>query len=87
LRKPEISIETGTSTQTPTIPSKDPKVLVAIQMLESEKSSLKNLQMQKLMPPRARGNSRNEAVLPSQKESTAWITIYAFTAANPDIKP
>jgi hypothetical protein len=55
-------------------------------MLGSEKSSLKNLRMWKLMPSKARGNSRNEVILPSQKESTTWITIYASTMANQDIK-
>jgi hypothetical protein len=39
------------------------------------------------MPPKAKENSRNEAVLLLQKESTAWITTYASTVANQDIKP
>jgi hypothetical protein len=56
-------------------------------MLGSEKLSLKNLQMWKLMPPKVRENSRNKAVLPSQKGSIAWIITYASTAANQDIKP
>jgi hypothetical protein len=55
-------------------------------MLGSEKSSLKNLQMRRLMPPKARVNSRDEAVLPLPKGNTTWITIYASTVANQDIK-
>jgi hypothetical protein len=46
------------------------KVHIIIQMLRSKKLSLKNLQMQKLMPPKVRANSRNEVALPLQKENT-----------------
>jgi hypothetical protein len=66
---------------------KDLKIHIAIQMLKSGKSPPKNLQMQRLMLPKVRVNLQNEAASPSQKESTAWITIYASIAANQDIKP
>jgi hypothetical protein len=56
-------------------------------MLESEKLPLKNLQMQRSMPPKARVDSRNEAALPLQKENIAWTTTYAFIAAKQDTSP
>jgi hypothetical protein len=68
-------------------PLKDPKAHITIQMLESEKSLLKNLQMQRSMPPRLRVNSQNEAALPSLKGNITWVIIYAFIAANQGIKP
>jgi hypothetical protein len=68
-------------------PLEDPKVHIIIHMLRSEKLPLKNLQMQRLMLPKVRVKSQNEATLPLPKESTAWITTCASTAANQDIKP
>jgi hypothetical protein len=56
-------------------------------MLRSKKLPQKNLQMQKLMLPKAKANLRNEATLLLQKESTTWITICASIVANLDIKP
>jgi hypothetical protein len=61
---------------------KDLKAHIATQTLKFKKWLLKNHLMQKLMLPKARVNSQNEATLPSQKESTAWTTIYASIAAN-----
>jgi hypothetical protein len=43
--------------------------------------------MPKLMPPKARANSRNKAASPLQKGNTTWTTIYASTVANLNIKP
>jgi hypothetical protein len=39
------------------------------------------------MPPKAKGNSRNEGASHLEKESTAWTIIYASIVANQGIKP
>jgi hypothetical protein len=39
------------------------------------------------MPPKAKGNSKNEDASLLEKESTAWTIICASTVANQDIKP
>jgi hypothetical protein len=43
--------------------------------------------MWRLMLPKLRVNSQNEAALPLLKGNIIWIIIYAFIAANQDIKP
>jgi hypothetical protein len=39
------------------------------------------------MPPKAKGNFKDEDASLLEKESTAWTIIYASIVANQDIKP
>ena len=57
-----------------------------ITMHKSTKLPLRKLPMRRSMPLEVAPLSRNEAALLLQNKNIAWITTFAFTVANLDIK-